>query len=76
MRGKESSALKREFKIMAIKAQIEFCESERRRLISMVTRSPVNLAWISESMGSIEKELRFLYHDLKLEEKRGSEEWN
>ena len=42
----------------------------------MVTRSPVNLAWISECMGSIEKELRFLYHDLEVEEKRGSEEWS
>jgi hypothetical protein len=67
--------LRREFKITAIKERIEFCESERRQLISMVTRSPVNLAWISERMGSIEKELRFLYHDLKVEEK-GSEEWN
>ena len=67
--------MRREFKITAIKGRIEFCESERRQLISMVTRSPVNLARISECIASIEKELRFLYHDLKAEEKRGSEEW-
>lgn len=68
--------MRREFKITAIKGRIEFCESERRQLISMVTRSSVNLAWISKCMGSIEKELRLLYHDLKVEEERGSEEWN
>ena len=75
-RGKESSALRREFKITAIRERIEFCESERRQLIRMVTRSPVNLAWISGCMRSIDKELRFLYQDLKVEETRGSEEWN
>ena len=36
------------FKIAAIRARIEFCEAERRQLLKMMTRSQVNIAWISE----------------------------
>jgi hypothetical protein len=61
------------FKIEAIRARIEFCEAERRQILKMVTISQVSLAWISERMESIERELRFLRRDLDAQEKR---EWN
>ncbi len=66
--------MRREFKITAIKGRIEFCESERRQVISMVTRSSVNLAWISKCMGSIEKELRLPLPRSKDGRGAGSEE--
>jgi hypothetical protein len=62
------------FKIAAIRERIEFCEAEQRQLLKMVTTSSqVNLAWIAERMEKIQRELRFLYHDL---EQLKSEEWN
>jgi len=65
------------FKIAAIRAQIAFCEAERRQLLKMLTSSQVNIAWISERMDSIERELRFLYRDLELQEQEmRSEQWN
>ena len=52
------------------------CELERRDLLQMVTSSQVDLAWISERMELIQTELRFLYRDLKAEERKESEGWN
>ncbi len=63
------------FKIAAIRARIEFCEAERRQLLKMVTKSQVDLAWISERMDRIQKDLRLLHRDLEAQENR-SEEWN
>ena len=65
----------RPFKIAAIRAQIEFCEAERGRLSEAVTRDQVGLAWISERMDCIQKDLRLLQRDLEAVEKH-SEEWN
>jgi len=63
------------FKIAAIRGRIEFCEDERRRILEMLTRSQVDLRWISERMDCIEKDLRLLHRDLEAQEKQ-SEEWN
>ena len=65
----------RPFKIAAIRAQIESCEAERGRLLEAVTRDQVGLAWISERMDCIQKDLRLLQRDLEAVEKH-SEEWN
>ena len=63
------------FKVAAIKARIEFCEAERRLLLKMLTTSQVDLAWISERMDSIQRDLRFLSHDLEVQEEFQSEQW-
>ena len=63
------------FKITAIRARIELCEAERRRILNMMTNSQVDLAWISERMDNIQKDLRLLHRDLEAQEKR-SDEWN
>jgi hypothetical protein len=55
---------------------IEFCEAEHRRLLKMVTSSQVDLAWISERVESVERELHLLRRDLETQERRESEEWN
>jgi hypothetical protein len=64
---------RRTFKIAAIKARIEFCEAERRQLLKMLTSSQMNIAWVSERMDSIARDLRFLYRDLEALEKRSEE---
>jgi hypothetical protein len=58
-----------QFKIAAIKARLEFCEAERRELLTLVTTSKVNLAKAGERMDRIQRELRFLAHDLEVQEK-------
>ena len=63
------------FKIAAIRARIEFCEAEHRQLLKLVTSSQVNIAWVTERMDRIEKDLRVLHRDLEAQEAR-SEEWN
>ena len=65
----------RPFKIAAIRARIEFCEAERRQILWMVTRSQVDLAWISERMDCNQKDLRLLHRDLEALEKQ-LKEWN
>lgn len=67
--------LRRKFKIAAIKAQIEFCECERRQIFRMMRRAPVNLAWFLNAW-TASRDWRFLYNDLEVEERRGAEEWN
>ena len=59
----------RPFKIAAIRARIEFCEAERRHLLELVTSYQVNLVWISERTGCVEKELRLLHRDLMAHQK-------
>jgi len=61
------------FKIAAIQARIESCEVERRRLLKMLAGSQIDLAWISERMDSIARDLRFLYRDLEALVKRSEE---
>jgi hypothetical protein len=63
------------FQIAAIQARIEFCEAERRLLLKMVTRSQVDLAWITERMDCIQKDLRLLHRDLDAQV-QGADEWN
>jgi len=63
------------FKIGVIRGRIEFCETERRRILKMVTSSQVDLRWISERIECIEKDLRLLQRDLEAQEKQ-SQEWN
>ncbi len=63
----------RPFKIAAIKARIEFCEAEQRHLLEMVTSYQVDLAWISERMNCIQRELHFLQLDLEAHERLASE---
>ena len=65
---------RRKFKVAAIRARIEFCEVERRRLLKMMTSSQIDLAWSSERMDSIARDLRFLYRDLEELEKRSKED--
>jgi hypothetical protein len=65
---------RREFKISGIKTRIEFCEAERRHLLRMVTTAQVNLAWVSERMDSIQKDLRLLSRDLKVQDRLEFEE--
>ena len=64
------------FKHAAIKERIRLCELERLDLLKMVTTQPVNLAWVSERMQSIETELRFLYRDLDSLESQEAGGWN
>jgi len=63
------------FKIAAIQGRIEFCEAERRRILKMVASCQVDLAWISDRMDCIQKDLRLLHRDLEVQEKQ-AEEWN
>jgi hypothetical protein len=62
------------FKLVAIKARIEFCGAERRQILKMMTSCPVNLDWTSERMNCIQTELRLLHRDLETQEKLASEE--
>ena len=66
--------LRHKVKIAAIKARIEFCEAERRQLLTMVTTSQVNLARAGERMDRIQRDLRHLSQDLKAQERLQSEE--
>jgi hypothetical protein len=42
----------------------------------MVTSSQTNLAWIAERMDCIKNDLRFLYRDLEVLERREHDEWH
>ena len=65
---------RRNFKIAAIKARLEFCEAECRQLLAMVTTSQVNLARAGEHIDRIQTDIRFLSHDLEVQERLESEE--
>jgi hypothetical protein len=63
-----------QFKIAAIKARLEFCEAERRELLTLVTTSQVNLAEAGDRIDRIQRDLRFLSHDLEVQEKLQSDD--
>ena len=65
---------RRKFKIAAIKARLEFCEAERRQLLTMMTTSQVNLAKAGERIDRIQRDMRFLAHDLEVLERLEAEE--
>ena len=67
---------RRQVKIAAIKARIDFCEAERHQLLEMLTSSQVDLAWISERMDRIEIGLRLHNRNLEGQEMPGAEEWD
>jgi hypothetical protein len=67
---------RRRAKIAAIKARLEFCEAERKRLLSAVTSTQVNLAKVYERMERVEKDYYLLSLDLKANEKSDEEDWN
>lgn len=57
---------RRRGKIAAIKARLEICEADRRRLLRIVTTTGANLAQISEKVDQVQSELRRLHNELKL----------
>lgn len=57
-----------------IKSRIRECEADRDWLLTMLTKTQVNLAWISERLSQNDKDLRLLTRDLRNLEKRESEE--
>lgn len=57
---------RRRGKIAAIKARLEICEADRRRLLRIVTTTGSNLAQISEKVDQVQSELRRLHNELKL----------
>jgi hypothetical protein len=65
------------FKIAAIRERMEFCEAERHQLMRMLTNSRVNLAWITERMERVERDLQIFFRDLQREEERlASDQWS
>lgn len=57
-----------------IRSRIRECEADRDWLLTMLTKTQVNLAWISERLSQNDKDLRLLTRDLRNLEKRESEE--
>jgi glycine cleavage system regulatory protein len=68
--------IRRKIKIAAIKARLEFCEAERRQLLTAVTTTQVNLAKIHERLERVQSDLRLLSRDLEVQENLDAEEWN
>lgn len=68
--------IRRKVKIAAIKARLEFCEAERRRLLMAITTTQVNLAKVHERLERIQKDLDVLSEDLETQERKDAEEWN
>ena len=67
---------RRKIKIAAIKARLEFCEAERRRLLTAVTSTQVSLAKIHDRMERVQKDITSLAKDLEAQEKLDGQEWN
>ena len=65
---------RRQFQMERIKSRIRECEADRDWLLTMLTKTQVNLAWISERLSQNDKDLRLLTRDLRNLEKRESEE--
>jgi hypothetical protein len=65
---------RRRAKIAGIKARLEICEEERRRLLRIVTTTGANLAQISVHVDRVQNELRRLNNELKVLEIAESEE--
>ena len=65
---------RRRGKIAAIKARLEICEDERRKLLRIVTTTGANLAQISVHVHRLQSELRRFNNELKVLEIAESEE--
>lgn len=57
---------RRKGRIAALKARLEICEEERRKLISVLTTTGANLSKISWRAEELEKEYRRLTSELKI----------
>jgi len=57
---------RRKGRIAALKARLEICEEERRKLISVLTTTGANLGKISWRAEELEKEFRRLNNELKV----------
>lgn len=57
---------RRKGRIAALKARLEICEDERRKLISVLTTTGANLSKISFRAEELEKEYRRLISELKV----------
>ena len=57
---------RRKGRIAALKARLEICEAERRKLLSVLTTTGANLAKISWQAEELEKEYRRLNKELKV----------
>ena len=57
--------LRRRSQIEKIKSRIKECEADRVWLLSMLTTTGANLAWVSERIEENEKDLRLLSRDLR-----------
>lgn len=66
--------MRRKAKIAAIRARIEFCEAERRRLLLAVTNAQVNLAKLHERAERVQKDFHVLSLDLAANELLESED--
>ena len=57
---------RRRGRIAALKARLEICEAERRKLLMVLTTTGANLARISWRAEELEKEFRRLTNELKV----------
>ncbi|WP_109487913.1 hypothetical protein [Occallatibacter savannae] len=57
---------RRKSRIAALKARLEICEEERRKLLSILTTTGANLGKISWRAEELEKEYRRLTNELKI----------
>jgi hypothetical protein len=65
---------RRRGKIAALKARLEICEEERRKLLLVLTTTGANVAKFSWRAEELEKEFRRLTSELKVLEISGPEE--
>jgi hypothetical protein len=56
----------RKAKITAFQSRLQVAEAERVRVVEVVTKSQVNLAWIAGRVDRVQYELRALSKELKL----------
>jgi hypothetical protein len=59
---------RRRGRIAALKARLEICEEERRKLLVVLTTTGANLAKVSWRAEELEKEFRRLTNELKVAE--------
>ncbi len=59
-------SLLRRARVAAYKARLQLREAERRRIVEVVSKYPVNLAQIAEHVERVEKDIRVLTNELKL----------
>jgi len=59
-------AFLRRAKIAAFRRRLQVAETERSRVVEIITRSQVNLGRIADRADRVEYEIRALSHELKL----------